>query len=112
MVFTNNGKNRIRDLFDGDLSYGRLGSGTTAATVSDSSLQTSTANSQISVTTSSADKQVISDYSLPSSLLQGSTVSEYGVFGTTGVLFSRFVFSNLTHSSTDQWQISTRHWMD
>lgn len=108
MVFSNAGKNRIRDLLNTDLSHGELGSGTTAANATNTDLVSATAGTSLALSTQTADKQIIADYSLPSTAAQGSTLTEFGIFNGSDLLFARFTFSSLTHSSTDEWQFSTR----
>lgn len=112
MVFTLLGKNRIRDLFDADIHHGELGTGSTAALASDTDLVSATTGTSLLVTTQTADKQVVVDYNLPSTTAQGSTLSEFGIFNSSDLLFARFVFSSLTHSSNDQWQFSTRFFIE
>lgn len=112
MTFTNAGKNRVRDLVDADLNHGQLGSGTTAPTYADTALSSATTGTSTAITTQTSDKQIVVDYSLPSTSAQGSTMSEFGLFNSSNTMFARFVFASLTHSSTEEWQFSTRLFID
>lgn len=106
MPFTNDGKNEVRDLLKNDINHGTLGTGVTAALVTDSSLESSTAATSLTVTTTVADKQITVDYSLPATVGNGTAFAELGIFDSDNTMFSRNVFSSLTKSSTDQWQLS------
>jgi hypothetical protein len=89
-----------------DSSYGVVGTDGTAEGVGQTALLSAlTATSHV-LTTATGDKQLIVDYTLTASDANGSTLREYGVYGTTGTLFSRTVFSSMTKASTEQWQIS------
>lgn len=112
MVFTNGGKNRLRDLFNDDLSQGKLGTGTTTATPLDTDLVSPISATAKTLTTTVADKQVIIDYNLGAGTAAGSTFTEYGIYGSDGTLFARAIFSSLVHDSTEQWQLSTRAFID
>jgi len=50
MVMTSEGLNRIRDLMNADVTTGTLGTGTNAANITDTDLQTGDAASAISTT--------------------------------------------------------------
>lgn len=108
MVVVNEGKNRIRDLIDADVSGGEVGTGTTPASVSDTDTETAVASTLNTVTTSVADKQVTIDYNLGASQGNGSAVTEHTLFMNSDAdLLARFVFSSLTKSSDEQWQFTT-----
>lgn len=112
MVFTKTGKNRVRDLVDADLSYGELGSGTTAPLASDTDLVAGVIATTQTLTTQTSDKQITVDYNLPSTTAQGSTFTEFGLFNASSTLYARFLSSSLTHESTEQWQYTTRLFID
>lgn len=111
-LFVNSGKNRMRDLLDADLNHGQLGTDDTAALYSDTALLAAVAATSIDVTTTTSDKQIVADYNLSSATAQGSTFTEYGLFNSSNTMFARFVFSSLVHESTEQWQLSTRLFID
>lgn len=104
MVFT--GHNLVRDLVAGVVSYGILGTGSTAEAQNQTALVGAQTATSSLVSTQTADKQLIVDYSLSSTLGNGTTFTELGVFNTTDGMFSRHVFSSLTKSSVEQWQFS------
>jgi hypothetical protein len=112
LTFTNTGKNRIRDLVNTDLNHGQLGTSVTGAQATDTSLVSGATDTSLSLSTQTADKQIVADYSLPATAAQGSTFGEFGVFNSNNVMFARFVFATLTHASTDEWQFSTRLWIN
>lgn len=109
MVFTNSGKNRVRDLLDADFSYGMLGTSSTAPSVTDATLGSAATDTSQSVTTTTADKQVIVDFNLPSTAANGSTLYELGVFNASNSMFSRHTYASLLKQSTEQWQFSVRY---
>lgn len=111
MVFTNAGKNKVRDLVDTELLYGEFGSGTTTPAFTDTALVSSLTGGSFVVTTQLADKQIIVDTNLPATALQGSTAAEFGVF-TDDTMLARVTFASLVHESTEQWQFSTRLFVD
>jgi hypothetical protein len=112
MVFTNAGKNRVRDLLSADIDYGQVGTSNTAATFADTALLAGVAATSSAVSNTTADKQIVSDYTLGASLAIGSTLSEYGLTNSSGTLLARFVMASLTKTSTEQWQLSTRLFID
>ena len=112
MVFTNNGTNRMITLLSNDITTGVLGSGSTAAQLTDTALASSITGTNNAVTDTISDKQLVIDYSLTSTQAVGETIAEIGLLNDNGVLFSRTVFASTVHSSTDQWQLSTRLWVD
>jgi len=106
MVFPTAAKNRLRDLMASDVNLGMCGTGASAEDASDVTLATAaTASSEI-VTTATSDRQLVVDYSLPATEINGSTITEFGIFGSDGTLYSRQIFSSFTKSSNEQWQFS------
>lgn len=108
MVLVNAAKNRVRDLIDADFTKGRMGTGTASEVVTDVALASSTSGTDFDITTQTADKQIVVDYSLGSTAGNGNNLTELGIYvnGTSESLFSRHVFASLAKSSTAQWQIS------
>lgn len=107
MVFSNAGKNRVRDLLDGDINHGMLGDGSTTPTAGDTALTSADTDTSLAVTTSVADKQINIDYNIPSTTGNGNSYSEFGIFNSSNTLFSHHIFASLTKQSTEQWQITT-----
>lgn len=107
MVLLNDGKNRIRDLINADLNNGQWGTGTTAATPDDTALETPVAATAIAVTTALTDKQITIDYNLPSTLGNGSTLSEFMIDLNSGTdKLNHVVVPGLDKEATEQWQTS------
>lgn len=106
MVFVNDGKNKIRDLLASDITHAQMGTGTTAESAADTALVSAVAATSLAVSLQTSDKQIVVDYNVPSTVGNGTDFTELGVFNGSNVLFSRHVFSSLTKSSTEQWQIS------
>lgn len=104
MVFT--GHNLVRDLVEGVVSHGILGTGSTAEAQNQTALVGAQAATSLGVSTQTADKQLVVDYSLPSTTGNGTSFTELGIFNASNGMFSRHVFSSLTKSSVEQWQFS------
>lgn len=92
-----------------DMSYGMVGTGTAAESAADTTLSSAVTATSSVVTKSTSDRQVVIDYSLGASAAVGSAITEFGVFGIAGTLYSRHLFASLSKSSTEQWQISVAY---
>lgn len=93
MVVTNTGKNRIRDLVSNDIYETTLGTGTTSADVGDTALQTPDATTTATPDQTSGNKLINSKHILLSTIGNGNTYAEIGIFVNNGtVLLSRAVF--------------------
>jgi hypothetical protein len=106
MVFTNVGKNKVRDLLRAQIHEATLGTSGTAASVNDTALGGPDATTTQVVSTNVQDRRILVDYSLPATDGNGTTFREIGVFDNSALMFGRHVFSALTKSSSDQWQIT------
>lgn len=109
MVFTNSGKNKIRDLLSADVNHGLLGTDNTVPVPSQTALGTSVASTELTTTAGVADKQINIDYSLSAGTGNGENFTEFGLFNVDDVMFSRHIFAELTKESTEQWQISVSY---
>jgi hypothetical protein len=107
MAFTNLGRNKVRDLLRATLNEGTLGEDGTPASKNDTALGDPDASTTKSVTTNVQDRRIIVDYNLPATDGNGVTFREIGLFDDDGTMIGRHVFSALTKSSSDQWQITT-----
>jgi hypothetical protein len=100
MVFTLNGKNKIRDLLNTDMTVGKLGTGTTAPTESDTTLASVSAVTVASTTNTVADRQVTTSHSLNSLTGNGVTYTEYGTFNASDVMYARFIFPDISKTAS------------
>lgn len=102
------GKNRIRDLINDDIDKGQLGEDGTAETEADTGLGTPDATTLLTVTSTTADKQIQVDYNLNSTLGNGTTYAEYEITTTVaGTSLNRITFYDLEKTQSEEWQIST-----
>jgi hypothetical protein len=102
------GKNRIRDLIDGDKFKGQMGTGTTAPTEDDTSLGTADATTLFTLTSTLSDKQILFDYNCPTTTGSGTTYAEFELQLNSGTdHLTRQTFAGLGKLSTEEWQIST-----
>lgn len=106
------GRNLVRDLLKGDvttgLTYFAVGTGTTAADTSDTTLETEVFRNTITQQTAGAGTLQVK-YVLGSTEANGNTITEAGVFGDaatgvadTGTLFSRTTFTGVVKSASIQ----------
>lgn len=101
-------KNRVRDLIDDDKYKGQLGTGTTAATEDDTGLETADATTLITLTSTTTDKHIVLDYTLPSTTGNGTTYREFELqFNSGNINGNRVVFTGLGKTNEEEWQIST-----
>ena len=77
MVILNEGLNRVRDLVNGDVDKGQLGTGGTAAVATDTGLLIPDSTTLLVTTNTTSDKTIKFDYSLPST---GGTTATYKEF--------------------------------
>lgn len=107
MVVLLEGKTRIRDLIDGDKEKGQVGTGTTAATEDDTGLETPVAATDISLTSSTAEKTLVLNYNLGSTLGNGNSITEFVARLNSGNTdFSRNVFASISKTSSIELQFS------
>lgn len=77
MTLLNEGLNRTRDLIHDDIDKGQLGTGGTASTPDDTSLETEDATTLLAITKTKSDKTIKFDYTLVST---GGTTTTYKEF--------------------------------
>ena len=115
MVLIKLGKNLIRDLICGAttgvyVNKAGLGTVSTSPSESDTGLNNNTnygvTDTVRDITYSTADKQVVFDYNLPSNLATAITFKEFGLNKGTAILFNRQTFYDMIHNNTEEWQIS------
>jgi len=106
------GKNAIRDEIAEVVNKGGLGTVGTTTSVSESNtglnndVNFGLPDTINNVTYSTSDKQIIFDYTLPSTSSTGVTFREFGLNINESKLFNRQTFYDFTHNSTEEWQIS------
>lgn len=109
------GKNLMRDLICGAttsvyVNKAGLGTVSTTETEADTGLNAGdygVADTIKDVTYTTADKQVVFDYNLPSTDGTAVTFKEFGLNQGTAILFNRQVFYDMVHNATEEWQFST-----
>jgi len=107
MVVTTTGKNTIRDLIDAGKQKGQLGTDGTAALESDTGLGTAVAATLVDLSSSTADQQLILDYTCSSILGNGSTMQEFENRLGAGTNFNRVIYTSLAKTSSIEINIST-----
>jgi len=107
MVLTTTGKNAIRDLMNTAKDFGEMGTGTNTAVPGDTALQTAVAATQTALTSSTADKTLILDYSLNSTTGNGNTLSEFRNTLSSGTTLNRVTFAGIQKTSSIEVEIST-----
>lgn len=107
MVLTTTGKNGIRDLISTAKDFGEMGTGTNAPQPSDTTLQTPVTATQTALTSSTADKTLILDYTLNSVTGNGNTLTEFRNTISSGTTLSRVTFAGIQKTSSIEVEIST-----
>ena len=106
--------NRIRDLISNDIDKGQLGTGTTIATENDTTLKTEVASTLLTVTKSTADKQINFTYTLTSAGGASGTYTEFELQkSATPVHFDRIVFTGVsfTLNGTEDVSVIKRYFI-
>ena len=107
-MLINEGKNRVRDLIVADLTNGELGTDGTGASASDTGLIAPVAATIVALSITTADKQLIADYSLSSTTGNGNTYKEYELqLSAASTSLNRSTFYDVPKDSTEEMQIST-----
>src|SRR3990167_6662896 len=108
------GINRIRDLISADIDKGQLGTGTSVSTEEDTGLQTADATTNLTITKTSASKQVNFVYTLPST---GGTTTTYREFelrkDATPVNYDRIGFTGISFitNGTEEITVTKRYFI-
>jgi hypothetical protein len=102
------GKNRIRDLIQADINQGQLGTDGTIPTEDDTGLGIPIAATLATVTTTTADKRLIIDYTLSAGVGTGYTFREYEITSNaSNTNFNRTTFYDLEQAESEEFQFST-----
>lgn len=107
MVLLDNELNRIRNLFNDDVSTGLLGTGTVTEAATDTGLLFPDATSESAVTKEIADKQATYTYELNSVAAVGTTFGEFGLKTGVGTTVNRVTFFPLTKELNEEWNFET-----
>lgn len=113
MTIINSGLNRIRDLTHDDIDKGQLGTGGTASSESDTTLETEDANSLLALNLKTkSDKQIKFDYKLLSTQGTTGTYKEFELQeSATPTHYDRIVFTGVafTNNGTEDIIISKKY---
>jgi len=108
MVTTTACINRQRDLFDTDIFKAQAGTGTTAPTSEDTSLETEDSNTLLTVTTSKTDKSVQVTHTIATTIGDGNAYSEQEIQLNSGsTMANRIVHEPLTKGANDEFTYIT-----
>jgi|TARA_R100000501_G_scaffold12539_1_gene23128 hypothetical protein len=102
------GKNRVRDLIEDDITNGELGTDGTTPTEDDTGLGNPVAATEKAVSISTGDKQLVIDYNLLSTEGNGNTYREFEIQSSEAdTSYNRIVFYDLSKDNTEEFQVST-----
>jgi len=102
------GKNRMRDLIEDDITNGELGTDGTAPTENDTGLGNPVSATEKAVSVTKTDKQLVIDYSLLSTEGNGNTYREFEVQSDEAdTSYNRITFYDLPKDNTEEFQLST-----
>jgi len=114
-MIVENGKNLVRDLLCGataGVSVDKAGLGTVSTSVSESDTGLNgnsnfgVADSVNDISYTTSKEMVVFDYNLGTTESTAVTFKEFGLNQGSAILFNRQTFYDLTHESTEEWQIS------
>lgn len=107
-MISNAAKAKIAEVIDNELVSGKLGTGTTTPTVSDTDLVTEVTSTIDTLVGVQSNNQIVITYSLDSVTGNGNTYTEYGNFFTTSeTLLNRIVFTGVPKNSAIEFQVNT-----
>lgn len=95
------GLNKIRDLVDTTIDKCHMGTSGAVVTEAQTALQTPVAASKLVSTSTTADKTLVINYTLPSTTGTGSTYREFAFIDDGTVEYNRVTFTGIEHTSTD-----------
>ena len=101
MTFLLVGLNKIRDLVDTTIDKCHMGTDGSVVTEAQTALQTPIAASKLASTSTTADKTLVINYTLPSTAATGNTFREFAVIDDGTVEYNRVVFTGIGHTSSD-----------
>ncbi len=95
------GLNAIRDLIDATIDKCHMGTDGSIVTEAQTGLQTPVVASKLDSTSTTADKTLVINYTLPSTTATGSTYREFAVIDNGTVEYNRVTFTGIAHTATD-----------
>lgn len=100
-MILNEGLNAVRDLVDAGIEKGQAGTGTTAATPTDTGLETAVVATLLDVTsTTKTDKMITVNYDIDANTGNSSNLSEMEIRFTSGDSFNRVVHTPISKDDT------------
>jgi len=99
------GLNAIRDLIDATIDKCHMGTDGSVVTEAQTGLQTAVAASKLDNTSTTADKTLVINYTLPSTTATGNTFREFAAIDDGTVEYNRVTFTGIAHAATDDMVI-------
>lgn len=110
MALLNQGLQLIRSTIEPLFDTGKLGTGTTALSQSQTDLITPITASSKVTTISGTDKQITVDYALDSATATGNTFTEFANYDSTTAL-DRIIFTGIVHSADTEIYVKKRYFI-
>lgn len=95
------GLNKIRDLHDSNIDKCWMGTDGSAVTASQTTLVAGVSASKIANTSTTADKTLVINYTLLSTVATGNTFREFAVILDGDTEYTRVTLTGIAHTSTD-----------
>jgi len=107
-LILDDGLNRIRDLVESDIGNCQAGTGTTAPTSADTSLETADSNTLDAPTNTKGDKSIQVNFQIPSTVGATNAYSEQEIQLNSGTdHLNRIVHTAITKGSLDEFNYIT-----
>ena len=106
-MITNDLKEDLITYIDDNLNIGEMGTSNQTPSADDYDLIAGVGDSDVSVSSSKAGRQITITYNLNSVTGNGNTYKEYGNFLTGGTLVNRTIFTDLPKTAAVEFQVST-----
>jgi hypothetical protein len=108
MTILNNGMNRVRDIFNTDISKCMAGTGTTAPQITDTTLQAGDPTTLLTPTIVTTDRSLQVTHTIPSTTGSGTAYSEQQIQSNAGATsFNRVVHTALTKGDDEEFNYIT-----
>lgn len=112
MVIVNNGATVIRDAISAYIYDGYFGSGTTPATVTDTTLVSSISSSIKTISTSKSSNSLLVVHELTSVDANTTTLSEFALRASSGTLITRSTINPVAKDNTKEVTTTTIIFVD
>lgn len=107
------GLNKLRDDLNSDIDKGIVGIGNTAETKEDVTLVNPLIDSVLSLTGTTYNRQLEEKYTLPTTLDNGSTITEFGTYSSgSGDYYTRVTFDGIFKDSDTDLVIETIYFIE